>query len=217
VGYYSWYKNMIPVDRMARKANVALEANPGDAEARRVVARAAYHAGRFELAGWHYQGILDEYPHDTAARLRLAWTARRQGLHRAELAMYQQILDAHPQHILALGGAATALARLGQFGEAHDTLDALQILAPTSPVAESSGAIIEAIRGEHVRAVASLRRALESRDQLDPELQLELRQDIAVDPAFAGMRADWKMRSMLRRVLGGAAPRGESAQFPRTR
>jgi Flp pilus assembly protein TadD len=217
IGYSRWYKNMIPADRLAVEANLDLEADPTDAEARRVVARAAYHAGRFELSAWHYQTILDDFPHDTSARLRLAWSARRQGHHRAELEMYQEILEIQPQHLLALGGAATALARLGDFDEAQDTMDALQILAPANPISETSGAVIEAIRGRHDWAIASLRRAIEHQEQLDPELQLELRQDIAVDPAFSVLRADWKMRTMLRRVLGAAAPRGLSAQNHRTR
>jgi len=212
VGYHRWYRNMIPADGSAFTANEQLEKNPNDAEARRVVARAAYHAGRFGLSAWHYRNILAQYPHDTSARLRLAWSARRQGLHGQELHQYQHILDEQPQNILALGGAATALTRLGRFSEARDTMDALQILAPTSAVTESSGAIIEGIHGEQERAIASLRRALDSREQLAPELQLELRQDIAVDPAFAAMRADWRLRSMLRRSLGAAAPRGWSAK-----
>lgn len=217
IGYSQWYKNMIPADGLAVEANFDLEADPADAEARRVVARAAYHAGLFELSAWHYRAILNEFPHDTAARLHLAWSIRRQGHHRAELALYQEILEVQPQHLLALGGAATALARLGKFDEAKDTMDALQILAPVSPISEASGAVIEAIRGNRDWAIASLRRAIEHQDQLDPELQLELRQDIAVDPAFSVLRADWKMRTMLRRVLGAAAPRGLSAQNRRTR
>lgn len=217
IGYHQWYRNMVPADQVTLEANRALDADPTDAEARRIVARAAYHAGRFELASWHYRTILKDFPHDTAVRLRLAWSLRRQGKHQAELDLYQAILDAEPQHLLALGGAATALARMARYGESQDTLDALQILAPTSPITEGASATIAAIRGNHEWAIASLRRAVESREQLGPEIRIEQRQDIAVDPAFATLRSDWRLRTMLRRVLGGAAPRGFTAKNSRTR
>ena len=144
---------------------------------------------------------------DTSAKIRLAWALRRQGKHSLELGKYQSILTEHPAHLLALSGTATSLARMGRLGEARDTFDALQILAPVHPLTETTAATLEAIQGRDDLAIESLSRAVVGQEHLDTELQIEFRQDLALDPALARVRKSTRLRSMLRRTLGAAAPR----------
>jgi hypothetical protein len=70
-----------------------------------------------------------------------------------------------------------------------------------------TAAFVEASSGQSVRAVTSLSRAVAAREALDKELQFELRRDMAIDPMFAGLRAERTLLGMLRRHLGAAAPR----------
>ena len=92
--------------------------------------------------------------------------------------------------------------------EAQDILDGLHVSAPSHPYTDVTSAVVEALRGDDSDAVRSLRRALVRRDLLDEELQVELRRDIATDPAFSGLRTQWRLRAMLRRHLGAASPQG---------
>ena len=198
---------MVPVDARTLDADEHLLRDPSHTEARRLLARAAYHAGEFDLAEWHYTALLERVPNDTYAKSRLAWALRRQGNHQRELDIYQDILSEQPAHLLSLSGAAAALGRLGRLSAARDTFDALQILAPTSPLTELTSATLEAIQHRDGAALSSIERALVDQEQLDVEMQIEFRHDIAIDPVFARIRKTTKLRSMLRRHLGAAAPR----------
>ena len=208
VGYHRWFKRIVPTDPNAFQADARLDADPDDVEARRIIGRAAYNAGHDRLAGWHYREILHRYPGDDHARLRLAWAERRAGNHTDEAQLYRDVLAAQPDHPIALGGLSMAAARLGRMDEAQNILDGLHVSAPNHPYTDITSAVVEALRGDESEAIRSLRRALTRRDLLDEELQVELRRDIATDPAFSGLRTQWRLRAMLRRHLGAASPQG---------
>ena len=108
---------------------------------------------------------------------------------------------------MALSGEATALARLGRFGSAQNTLDALQVIAPSGPITELAVGTVDALRGDMDRSLRSLRVSLQTRERLSPEMLIELRRDLAHDPAFSTLRSGHRFRSMLRSVLGVSAPR----------
>jgi len=208
VGYHRWFKRVVPNDPNALQADLRLEMDPDDIEARRIVGRAAYNQSRFALASWHYGEILERYPDDHHARLRLAWAERRQGHHQTEYALYSEILSTLPAHVLALGGSSMAAARLGRFVEAQRLLEVLHVVAPTHPYTDLTSAVLESARGQDQEALRSLRRTVERRDLLDEELQVELRRDIATDPSFSALRSHWRLRALLRRHFAAASPQG---------
>ncbi len=207
VGYQAWLRRVIPTDSVARAADRRLKVDPGDGDSRRIAANAAYNSGAYEVARWHYQQLVDASPDDLHALIRLAWSHRRQGHHRLELELYRKVLVHQPEHVMGLSGRAMALVRLGRIDDAQRTFDRLQITAPTHPYTEVTAAIMEAERGYDALAVNSLSRAIEHREALDREMQVELRRDIAVDPLLARLRAGNSLKGMLRRHLGAAAPR----------
>jgi tetratricopeptide (TPR) repeat protein len=216
-GYYRWFRTAVPTDPLAIDANEQLVRNPLDAAARRVVARAAYNADHFQLAAWHYSALVERFPEDSGVRLRLAWAERRQGNHRREIELYREVLSQHPEQPYALGGLSMALARIGELDEAHAMKDRLEVAAPTHPYTELTSGVLEATQGNELEAVECLRRAIIDREQFDRELQVELRRDISTDPALAPLRSDWRLRAMLRRHLGAAAPRRLPARSVRSR
>ena len=208
VGYHRWLRVMVPSDPMVLEADQRLDVEAEDTESRRIVAQAAYNMGHYRLAAWHYRWILDRHPGDAHAQLRLAWAERRQGRHKAELALYEAVLAEQPRSVFALGGKAMAQARLGYITDSQKSFDEMTVLAPSHIYTEVAGAVLEAVRGRDDLALLSLERAIEGRNHLDRELQLELRRDIAVDPIFSGLRSSRSLRSVLRKHLGAASPRG---------
>ena len=215
--YYRWFRRAVPVDPLSLDAGDQLVINPMNAEARRVVARAAYNADYFQLAAWHYSILKDRFPDDAGVSLRLAWAERRQGNHREEIALYEHVLNGQPAHPIALGGLSMAQARTGELEAAKATMSRLEMAAPAHPYTELTAAILSAKKGDQQDAIECLRRTIENREQLDLELQIELRRDISTDPLFAPLRADWPLRSMLRRYMGAAAPRRLPARSARSR
>ena len=116
----------------------------------------------------------------------MAWAKRRAGHHSSEMDLYKEILNDQPGHPLALGGLSMCSARLGRMDAAQDLLDTLHVLAPSHPYTDLTSAVVEALRGDERDAIRSLRRVMQNRDLFDEELQVELRRDIATDPAFSG-------------------------------
>jgi hypothetical protein len=208
VGYHRWLRVMVPNDPIVVDADQRLDIEAEDTESRRIVARAAYNTGHYRLAAWHYRWILSRHPGDGHAQLRLAWAERRQGRHRAELALYSSVLAKQPDNVLALGGMAMAQARLGHMTAAQGSFDSLAVQAPSHIYTEVTAAVLEAVRGRDDLALLSLERAIKGRNHLDREVQLELRRDIAIDPVFGSLRASRRLRSVLRKHLGAASPRG---------
>ena len=206
-GYYEWYRSVVPTDNQVEDASVQFLRDQEDPSARQVLALDAYNRDDFESAAWHYQWITAHFPADRAARIRLARAEKRLGFHAREIAHYRAVLNIDPANTEARSGLAVALTRLGRLDEAAGALDALLISAPHHPSTHLTIATIAAMQGREAEAVESLETAFTARAQLSQELQIEMRRDIALDPAFKAMRSDWRLRAMLLRHLGAAAPR----------
>ncbi len=207
MGYASWLIRSLPPDDASQSFEDRLDMNPGDATARLAVARTAYENEDYDLAAWHYSQVVERYPGDRATRVRLAWSEKRRGRHSAEIEHYREVLEVDPTNPTALGGVAVALARLKRLDEASDAVDELQAIAPMDPMTDMALASMHALQGHDDDALIALNRAFEERGQLSEELRLELQRDIAMDPAFATLRRDLRLRSLLHRHLGAAAPR----------
>jgi Flp pilus assembly protein TadD len=205
--FYRWYRSAVPSDPLARKASQRLEQDEMDGAARRTLANAAYNADRFESAAWHYQMLTWANQDDGGALLGFARSQRRRGRHASEIEVYRRILESWQDHAAALGGMATALARMGRFDEAALSLERLETVSPEDPYTDMAIATIAALEGRSGDALDALNRAVSHRQLLSPELQIELRRDIALDPAFSALRHDKRLRGLLRRHLGAAAPR----------
>ncbi|MEC8193224.1 MAG: hypothetical protein VX127_10860 [Myxococcota bacterium] len=206
-GYWRWLNDSVLVDQRLADADARLLADPEDAESRRVVAKAAYNSGHYDAAAWHYAQLIEADELDANAALRLAWALRRDGAHRAERDLYKKLLDREPDHVLALSGMVMSEIRLGRPGDAMRAFDALQTIAPDHPYTDLTASFVDAHLGNERQAVRSLARALEHRERLDREMQLELKRDIAIDPVFASLRGRADLRGALRRHLGAASPR----------
>ena len=207
IGWFAWYQRALPTDDRVEEAYERFATDDTDVAARRVLARAAYDREAYDEAVWHYGWLIQRDPEDRGARLRLAWSLRRMGRHRAEAELYRSILEDHPNDPGALGGLATALARVGRLDEATALVDRLQAVAPMSPETDLTIGILAAMQGLDSAAISELERALVNREQLPEELQIELRRDIALDPALARLRADKRLLAVFHRHLAAAAPR----------
>lgn len=207
VGYTDWLRRAVFVDERFHNADKRLEADPESTESRRIVAHTAYNAGYYSAAAWHYRQIVEANRSDYHAALRYAWALRRGGDHGNELAVYRAILADEPDHILALSGKTLAEWRLGRLDSAFRSFDRLQTVAPDHPYTEVTASLMESGQGQTARALQSLSRALEDRERLPKDLQVEIRRDIAVDPLFATLRTGKGLPAVLRRHFGAAAPR----------
>jgi len=178
-----------------------------DASARLILANATYNADRYDEAAWHYQEVAWQDDADAGALIGLARAHRRMGRHAHEIDHYRRVLASWNDHTEALAGLSTALARMGRLDEASITLEQLWVVAPDDPYTEIASATIAGLVGREDDAIEHLERAVEARAQLSPSMQIELRRDLALDPAFASLRMDHRLRNLLRRQLGAAGPR----------
>jgi len=202
----AWYRRAVPVDDQYLDAYDRLRTNPMDAGAHRIVAQAAYDNDDFDVAAWHYRWLAAQYPDDRGILLRLARAERRRGRHTVEIDLYRHVLAQDPQNTEAMGGLAVALARVGRLDEASQLEDELQATAPMAPSTDLAIALTAALQGRDREALDALDRSIGARGQLSQEMQIELRRDLAIDPAFADLRKDKRLRALLHRHLGAAAP-----------
>ncbi|MEL6348004.1 MAG: tetratricopeptide repeat protein [Myxococcota bacterium] len=208
IGYYAWYRTAVPADDpQVDEAMLRFLERPQDPSVRRILAQAAYNRDDYETAAWHYRRVAERFPDDRATLIRLARAEKRLGFHQREIELYRRVLSADARNVEALSGLAVALVRVGRLDEAQQVLDALQIIAPMHPVTHVTVAIVAAWKGQVDQAVTALEQGFVNRAQLSEELQIELRRDIALEPAFHSLRRDWHLRAMLLRHLGAAAPR----------
>ncbi|MDG1482141.1 MAG: hypothetical protein P8R54_21290 [Myxococcota bacterium] len=205
--YYEWYRSVVLIDNQVEDASVQFLRDQEDPAARQVLALHAYSRDDYESAAWHYQWIVERFPTDRAARIRLARAEMRLGFHAREVGHYRAVLVADPTSIEARAGVAVALTRLGRLDEAEESLDILLVSAPHHPTTHLTVATIAALKGQEDEAGDALEAGFLGRAQLSKELQIEMRRDIALDPAFKTMRSSTRLRGMLTRYLGGAAPR----------
>jgi tetratricopeptide (TPR) repeat protein len=208
MGWAAWYRQLVPDDDdQLYEAQDRFAEDLEDAWARRVLARWAYDHDDPDQAAWHYAWLVQRYPDDSALRLRLARAEQRRGHHQSEIGHYDAILERDPAHAEARAGLAVALARMNRLDEAATALDQLQYVAPESPTTELTVAQLAAMAGQDRRALEALERAFSTRSALSDEGQLELRRTLALDPVFASLRRDPRLRSLIYRHLGAAGVR----------
>jgi tetratricopeptide (TPR) repeat protein len=206
-GYFGWYRQAVPGTIDAELARLKLLSQPDDPALRHQVARGEYNNDNFEEAARLYAELLVTRPDDVRALEGLAGCMRRLGRHRAEIELWDRALRYSPQSVMALGGRAVALARLGEYARASAQLDHLGQLSPDHALVPLYGAMVHALIGDQDEALALVEDAVAARGSLPEALQVELRRDLALDPAFAPLRAELGLRRVLYRHFGAAAPR----------
>jgi thioredoxin-like negative regulator of GroEL len=206
-GWYRWYRHVVPVGDSAVGATERLALDPSDASARRIIAQVLYDAEEHEDALWHFGRLVQRDATDHRSRVQMARSARRLGRHEEEMRGYRTLLAADPLSPDALAGLSTALVRMGRLDEAAVLLDDLQAVAPMWPYTDLTLATVAALKGQDPLALAAIDRAMDARKQLSQDLQVELRRDLALDPAFARLRGDPRLISLVNRHLGAAGPR----------
>lgn len=207
IGWYPWYRQAVPTDDQVDRAYERFGRDASDLTARRQLARAAYDRDDHEEAAWHYTRLLEQEPSDRQARLRLAWAEKRLGHHSPEIDHYRRLLEVDEGELAARAGLAVALSRLGRLDEAALELDHLRAHAPMSPHTHRAAIMFHALQGQDREALAALERCMRGRHQLSDEMELELRRDLALEPALSRLRTDKRALSLLHRHLAAAAPR----------
>ena len=205
--YYPWYRSVVPSSRDSNSARTRLSAHPDDATLHAVIARDAYQTEKWEGAHHHYQWLTKEDEATPGWLLGLALSRKRLGMHRAELDTYERLLLQDPDNFLALGNRAVSLARQDRWSEVPGALSRMYRAAPDHPYAHVFEGTCAALQGREDEAIAHLEIAVSERGLMSDDMQIELRRDIALDPALGPLRADPRLRAMLSRQLGAAGPR----------
>jgi len=208
IRWYRWYRDLVPGDAEQLDAAVAAHIqDPYDPDARALLGQAAYNADRFEEAARQYAFIVEHHPEDPDARLHLAAAEMRRGNHTHEIRQLEAALRRSPEDIAARAALAVALTRLERLDEAAVPLDELRVEHPRHPLTLLTEAKIAALDGRDADALDFLDDTMDLRTTLSASWRLELRRDIALDPAFARLRKDVRLRSVINRHLGAAGPR----------
>lgn len=199
--YYSWYRTSVSIPAV----NVRNVGPSGlDRFDHAALAEAAYAADNYEAALSHFQWLVAHHPGVNRWLEGMAISQKRLGMHRQSLRNFNQLLDENPDHLVAMGSRAVALARLGQIEAAEDALDALRTRYPYQPYSSQCEALVFAIRGLENDALGALDALFREHGALPVRLQDELRRDISMDPAFSNLRADPRLGELLKERLGDA-------------
>jgi predicted Zn-dependent protease len=206
LGYRVWYRHQVQVGAAGVEAARRLSEGTESHAARQAYAEAAYATDDFERAAQLYRELLDVRGASTGVLWGLAISERRLGRHRVELALYQALLSSDPENPRLLSALATAAARFSRYHEAHALLTRARSGLHTPRAVDLSSAVVYALEGDDRKALRFLERVLQNHDELEPAEQLEFARDLALDPAFARLRGERRLRSLLARQLGAAAP-----------
>ena len=208
VRWYRWYRSEAPRDHEQFDAAVAaLQIDARNADARTFLGRAAYDADRYRQAADQYGEILRMHPDDPSTRLRLAHAEMRLGHHQVEIRHYGWLLEGNPNDVAARAGMVVALTRLERLDEAEKHFEELRLEHPEHALTHLARAKVAALAGRDADALEHLDELMRARSTLTAEWRLELRRDIALDPAFARLRKDIRLRGLMNRHLGAAGPR----------
>ena len=205
-GYKDWYRRQVSVERSVVEATRRLAEGSSAHAARQAYAAASYATDDYERAAQVYRELLDVRGASVEVLWGLAMSERRLGRHRVELALYQALLNTEPENPRFLGALATAAARFSRFHEAHALLNRSRSAESIPRALDVSAAVVYALEGDDRKAIRFIERVLEHTDELDAEERVEFARDLALDPAFARLRGDRRLRNLLARQLGAAAP-----------
>lgn len=206
-GYYAWYRAAAPPTVISTElARIQLARAPQDLQLRAQVARGAYENENYREALRHYALLSEQEPANARWLEGLALAQKRLGQHRAEIRTWDRLLHHAPDELHALGNLAIALARLGDYESAERELERLRPHLTRDAYLHVFFGIYEAIRGREVDAIAELEEAVSRRETLSEAQQVELLRDLSLDPVLRNLRSDARLRSMLYRHFGAAAP-----------
>ncbi len=199
-GWYPWYREQVPVIAEALRAPDQLVHRPDDPELRAHVVQAAYASEQYEDALFQYRWLVVQAPGDVRWLTGMAFTEKRLGMHRLELAAYDRILAIDPDHMQAMGNRAVALARLGRLAEAQGALTALRVRYPQHAMSLLMESMVFAIQGMEVDALGALEEALGLQGSISQAHKVELARELALDPAFARLRGDARCVALVDRL-----------------
>ncbi|MCP4810460.1 MAG: hypothetical protein GY913_20215 [Proteobacteria bacterium] len=207
-GYYPWYRVEVPSTLQAELARLRLGDDPADWSQHALIARGAYDNDNWRDALVHYQELLDQEPSDVRWLYGVAQSQKRLGLHRMELETYARLLEVDDQHVHALGNGAVAFAKMGDYETAELWLDRMRTSEQSDdPYLDVYEGMVAAVVGLEGDAIEHLEAACSRREAMTDSQRVELRRDLAMDPALSQLRTNRALRSMLWRHYGAASPR----------
>lgn len=210
-GLTDWYdtedarQDAREIQQQLELAHQLLRLDPNDPSGLTVRAYYEYLALDLDAARRTYDKFTKLYPEDPAGWNNLALVYKREGQYQKEEELYRIALGLAPDDDHALNNLAVCLAHQGRFDEALVIMEKLEVLTPDDPYAELHRAKIHAAMGKEDRAYRFLQKSLAGMRKLDTLHNIEFRQDIRVDPAFAEMRKQDRFTKMLTRYYGDKA------------
>ena len=155
----------------------------------------------------HYTALIDAEPDNAAWLHGQARSQKRLGFHRGEISTWIRVLELAPDDVHAMGNRAVAHARLGDYEAADYWLVRMRGADSDDPYLYVFEAMVSAIEGDDDTALVLLEQTIASRHELPDGLQVELRRDLALDPALGSLRGDDRLQRMLSRQYGADRPR----------
>ena len=207
IAYYRWYRSIVPSTLEAELARIRLAQDPENHGHKSRVARGAYDNDDFAQALAHYQGLLESDPGNTRWLWGRSQAEKRLGFHTRELESYRLILETDPDNAGAWASGAVTLGRMGDFDAAEDWLSRALEHGRGEPYLNLYEGMLLALQGEDQQALAAIEDTVRQRNALSVGHQIELRRDLAIDPAFSSLRGGTELRSLLWRHYAAAAPR----------
>lgn len=178
---------------------------PDDPLALHALGFAEYLWQDYDAALQTYDRLLEINPTDPATYNNKALVYKRLGDYAEEERLYRIALALDPAGATALSNLALNLAHQGRFDEAIAVLDRIDGVEDDAYV-ELHRAKVFAEMGERDRALEALERALSQVKHLYVDHQIEVRQDLKLDPSFESLRHDPAFRAILREHYGDPSP-----------
>lgn len=205
--YHPWYRGAVPSTLDAELARIRLQSDPSDDGQRALVARGSYEQDDWSGALTHYGSLVEADPDNPTWLRGQARSQKRLGFHRGEISTWIRVLELVPEDLHAMGNRAVAHARLGDYEAADYWLVRMRGAESEDPYLFVFEAMVAAIAGDDQTALALLEQTISCRHELPVGLQVELRRDLAVDPALGSLRGDVQLQRILSRHYGADRPR----------
>jgi tetratricopeptide (TPR) repeat protein len=211
-GLQAWYDeedeamDQLEIELMLRAANNRLRIDPDDPAALSILSYYQYLAQDYEAAKKTYDRFIELYPNDAAGYNNKALVYKREGEYQKEEGLYRVALSLSPNDVTAMNNLGVNLAHQRRFPEALAVMETLEIIDPNDPYADLHRSKIHAEMGQEEEALAYLDLALQGMERLDTLHHIEFRQDIRLDPSFAGLRDTYRFREILQKYYGKDSP-----------